>query len=191
MDSIQILQNLRNKFKSAFYGVFPSDRLPQYIANRPAYIIANTDPSHKSGTHWVAFYVPKRGRIEFFDSFGRRPQDKHFLKFIQNNGMGKEKHCFKHNSKCLQSDYSSVCGHYCCVYLINRKNGYSLKHFLTKFKNNKGYENDKKVVEMYKNLFERKKNKKRSGRSRQTGGLRKINIKCPEIICNQTCRSRL
>lgn len=190
MDSLQILRNLRKNVNNAFYGVFPSDRLPQHVIDRPAYIVANTDPAHKSGTHWVAFYIPKRGNIEYFDSFGKRPEDKNFLKFIRNN-KAKNK-CFKHNSKCLQSDYSSLCGHYCCVYLIHRKNGRSLKHFLSNFQRKNRDMNDQIIARMYKNIFVKEKtNVKRRKRERQTGGQSKKIIKCPSIICNQICRSRL
>lgn len=115
MDSIQILRNLRKKFTTSFYGVFPSDRLPDHIVDRPAFIVANTDPAYKSGTHWVAFYLPKRGRIEYFDSFGRRPEDRNFIRFLQNNNNNdnnntstnknsnclKQKYCFQYNKKCL------------------------------------------------------------------------------------------
>lgn len=218
MDSVQIIRNLQSKIKNAFYGVFPSDRLPQHVVNRPAYIVANTDPAHKSGTHWVAFYLPRRGCIEYFDSFGRRPHDKHFLNFMRNNctNTDKKRCCFKHNMKCLQSDFSALCGHYCCVYLYNRKNKRSLNQFLSKFRGNERYVNDQIIIRMYKNIYEKKKQKQSGGQrdnnkkrtkkitqrksesstitenTQQIGGLcNKQNAKYEApLICNQTCCSR-
>ena len=55
-----------------FDGVFSIDTLP----DRPRLLVCNTDPSDKPGRHWVAIYVDDDGnRGEFFDSFGRRPDD--------------------------------------------------------------------------------------------------------------------
>ena len=66
-------------------GVFPSDGLPTYRFKRPRFLIANTDPHHKPGRHWVAFYFPKKGPAEFFDSAGQPPSKVHrnFIKFLK------------------------------------------------------------------------------------------------------------
>jgi hypothetical protein len=47
--------------RKIFCGVFPSDKLPQTIEKYPCGFVANTDPSSKPGTHWVAFYLPSEG----------------------------------------------------------------------------------------------------------------------------------
>ena len=39
----------------------------------PFAYIFNLDPSYKPGVHWVAVYIDKEGRPEYFDSFGRPP----------------------------------------------------------------------------------------------------------------------
>ena len=54
-------------------------------------MVANTDPSSKPGTHWVAFYFPSKGKGEFFDSYGHPPiyynnSFKNFLKTPPVNG---------------------------------------------------------------------------------------------------------
>lgn len=151
MDTRQILNFLENiictnrKKKKKNYGVFPSDHLPVNVL-KPAFIIANTDPSYKPGTHWVAFYVPKKGPIEYFDSFGLQPRNKFFRKFINTNSTQSV-----WNKQRLQSDHTSVCGHYCCVYLHHRCSGRSMASFVKKF--NKNYkENDLKVLNLYSKI---------------------------------------
>jgi hypothetical protein len=54
---------------ASFQGVFSRDTLP----SKPRLLICNTDPSDKPGQHWIAIYVDKNLRGEFFDSFGRHP----------------------------------------------------------------------------------------------------------------------
>src|SRR5664279_2080844 len=56
--------------KSLFQGVYSVDTLP----SKPRLLVCNTDPSTKPGSHWIAIYVDKNGRGEYFDSFGRAPQ---------------------------------------------------------------------------------------------------------------------
>ena len=41
------------------------------IDKNPAIIIANTDPSAKSGSHWILFYFDNNGNVEYFDSLGK------------------------------------------------------------------------------------------------------------------------
>ena len=51
--------------------------LPNQL-KRPCSIIANTDPLHKPGEHWVALYLPPHSKtVEFFDSYGLPPATLH------------------------------------------------------------------------------------------------------------------
>ena len=69
IDSVLKQDPVTNK---KFCGVFASDKLPQAIETYLCGFVANTDPSHEPGTHWVAFYfASKEG--EFFDSYGYPP----------------------------------------------------------------------------------------------------------------------
>ena len=107
-----------------FLGVFPFDQFPlktlthNYYSSSPnAYCcIVNTDPSHKPGTHWVAFFIDKTKKkmshLEFFDSYGLPPNTYSFkfpspIQIISNQCT-------------LQSHDSTVCGHYCILYLYLR-----------------------------------------------------------------------
>ncbi len=60
-------------FGSKFLGVFPQDRLPDEIYNKPSkYAIINNHTSGMSGEHWVAIAgLPNSTKILIFDSFGR------------------------------------------------------------------------------------------------------------------------
>jgi len=94
---------------SDFDGVFSIDTLP----DRPRLLVCNTDPSDKPGRHWVAIYVDDDcNRGEFFDSFGRRPDDV-FERYLN-------RHCSSwiFNDRQLQSVTSKFCGHYCIYYCI-------------------------------------------------------------------------
>ena len=132
MDSSTIDKVLRNKAKNAFLGVFPRDKIPSTLpTQRPVLFIANTDISSGPGKHWVAFFYPKSGRPEFFDSAGRKPSD-----------YGFHGH-FKHKRRRLQAHDSNVCGQFSIYYLFQRLNGKNpieiYKHFGRNLDNNDAY----------------------------------------------------
>ena len=57
MNTAEIDRILRREGARDFDGVFSVDTLP----DRPRLLVCNTDPSHRSGRHWVAICV-KDGR---------------------------------------------------------------------------------------------------------------------------------
>ena len=91
-------------------GVFERDDLPDVTSEkRPWCLILNTDRKDLPGTHWLALYAPQPGRIELFDSFGFSPSMYGFYSLDP-----------LHLLYSLQSPSSSVCGHYCIVYIYLR-----------------------------------------------------------------------
>ena len=124
MNTTEIEQLLAKQ--PGFQGVYSSDRLP----NNPRLLVCNTDPSWKAGEHWIAIYVDKNGRGEYFDSFGRRP-DKHFERYLNANCSS-----WTFNKKRLQSSISSFCGFYCVLFVVLRVRGFDLNKL---FKNDTGY----------------------------------------------------
>ena len=97
-------------------GVFDRDELPDLNREiRPWCIIFNTDPKDQPGTHWLALYAPSARSIELFDLFGFSPS-MYSLEFLDP----------LHSSYSLQLPSTSVCGHYCIVYIYLRSHYYSL-----------------------------------------------------------------
>lgn len=92
-------------------------------------IVFNTDPSYKSGSHWVALYfcISKK-QIYFFDSYGVRPQKefrdfmKKICKFMINYlNFDKKDIDIRHNK--LRHQYSdSECGVYSINFIIRMLN---------------------------------------------------------------------
>jgi len=147
MNTLEINHVLRcNKQTSKiFKGVFALDQLPKTI-KKQTFLIVNTDKAKDPGIHWLAIYIPKQGCIEYFDSFGRKPDKLEILSYLKNQ-------CIVFNEKQLQNNYSDVCGQYCCVYSWYRCCGYSMKAFLKKFSKGNHIENDKLILNIFQKLF--------------------------------------
>ena len=97
-------------------GVLARDELPDLTLEiRPWCLILNTDPKYQPETHWLALYAPIGRNIELFDSFCFTPS-KYSLDFLDP----------LNSSYSLQSPSTSVCGHYCIVYIYLRSHNYSL-----------------------------------------------------------------
>lgn len=139
-------ENKYNKFK--FFGALPSDfskiRTPlnnQYIhdlvsAGKTKYgIIFNTDPSTKSGQHWVSFYMDLDDQsVEYCDSLGHSPF-KTVNEYINNLILySKVKYNIdlvrKCNKKKFQQRYDGDCGVYSINYIVARLNGRSFEDII-------------------------------------------------------------
>lgn len=115
--------------KKYFLDVFASDHLPESIEQFPSCFIANVDSSAEPGSHWVAFYLSSKDKMEFFDSFGNEPA---FYEGPIRNFTIQFSHV-NYNPLTLQTDMTAVCGQYCIYYLYSRCRGSSLKTFLSHF----------------------------------------------------------
>lgn len=166
MDTIQLTKAmLKNKHtKHSFLGVFPRDKLPKKVKKKPALIICNTHDSKNPGEHWVAFFIPRKGKPEYFDSIGKKPNQHEFIKFLEKNSERN----FSYNPNRLQSTFSTVCGQYCAVYLLYRAKKVSVKNFLKHFTENH-LKNDELIQVLFNKNF----------KSSQVGA--------NSVLCNQTC----
>ncbi len=117
------------------------NKLPAKIRRKPRLYVVNTDPSWRSGTHWVAFYFPLRGPAEYFDSAGRGPEryNGRFRNILIANGPS-----YVYNTDRLQGEMSTKCGAYCLFYAMWRCRGLSMEDILNKL--TRDYENNERIV---------------------------------------------
>lgn len=134
-----------------FLGVFAADEMPRI---KPGGIIVNTDDRNKPGMHWIAIFIDRLGNGEFFDSYGLPPWVDSHISFM--------KRCkrWRYNRIALQSLTSSVCGHYCMLFLDARSRGISMNKFLKQIKQRDKYSNDAKAYIMWCNKFHIKRCRK-------------------------------
>ena len=116
------LNAVTNKY---FDGIYSSDTLKE-IVDKPNLIICNTDPSNKSGEHWVLFFF-RDSSVDFFDSLGRdiKYYGSVFLDFIA-NFVDNYKQCVKRTQP-IESD---LCGQYCLYYAFAACNGFPMEEIV-------------------------------------------------------------
>ena len=152
MNTLQLKQILSSDsfIKKSFGGVYACDQLSTLtVDSYPKSIVVNTDPTNLPGTHWVAIYFTDEMKGEFFDSYGRRPDDynRHFLNFMDRNSLEWES-----NEKELQSAFSAVCGQYCIYYLFHRCRDIPMSSIVNKFSGDK-LRNDQIVYDFVKSSY--------------------------------------
>lgn len=163
------------------YGVFPADRIPQFLG-RPAGIIVNTDDHRHSGQHWQALFITRTGTGIFFDSFGRKPN----LPYVKDR-LRKNTTSHVWNTKRLQSLNSTVCGQYCIMFLYYMKRGYSLSKFCQMFSSTDYHKNDFIAFNFHKNI--KKISNKKVYKNNVENYIGKGNIKKPVWV--QSCIPRI
>lgn len=133
------------------YDVYAADRLPTVAIGPSTAIIVNTDPHTESGEHWVAFYTDRDGRrIEYFDSFGNPPHLPTYQQFLRRNSSRP----YIYNSHRLQGYNTSVCGHYCLVYLYCRVHcDMTMNDFVGLFGGSSPAVNDTTVRSLFDEIF--------------------------------------
>jgi len=106
-----ILTRILPKSKVNYLGIFAQDEIPTNLKTitYPACFLANTDPSTKPGSHWVAFFLSSPSKIDFFDSYGFHPRVYGFSLPVTN-----------YNHTQYQTFNSKVCGQFSIFYLYSR-----------------------------------------------------------------------
>ena len=98
-----------------FKGVYALDEIVHIKQKSfPSAYVFNLDPSYKPGSHWVAVCIDRKGRPEYFDSFGRPPpiEIKDFLYTFAESWKLEIQSCTR--SRILFYDMWSIC---CVLYL--------------------------------------------------------------------------
>jgi len=121
--TMRLFPSTRNRF----VGVYPADKVPENFLpfTLPCCFIANTDPSWKPGTHWVAAFVDKNGNVEYFDSYGRRPVNPRIRTFCGR--------AYRYNPYMIQPLFSVSCAQFCIFYLVQRCKGISFQSVIKMF----------------------------------------------------------
>lgn len=107
--------------KKYFTGVYSINTLKN-IKVKPRLVICNTDPSYKTGKHWVLFFF-YNNTVDYFDSLGKKPEyyGKEFITFMKSYAT-KYNLCLNR----IQPKDSSICGHYCVWFAIMRSRNYNM-----------------------------------------------------------------
>jgi hypothetical protein len=128
--------------KRCYGDVCPADRLPSIVHPRPRLYIVNTDKSGRPGTHWVSFYFPPRGPVEFFDPAGHAPEYYHhrFKCVVLANGPH-----YLYSTNRIQDFDTVTCGQYCLFYALRRCRGSSMRNIIRSFSTTDLSANEEKV----------------------------------------------
>ena len=134
MNTIQLVKAFKkDKYtRKSFCGVIPIDFLPLRKVKKKCAFIVNTDKSTEVGQHWFSIYVPRSGPIEYFDSYGLKPQNEEIYDFIRANGSK-----YIYNTTAIQGNSSISCGKFSILFLYFRTRGYKMKDYLKFFTSNK------------------------------------------------------
>lgn len=126
--------------EKSFYDILPWNCLPRSLTYFPTIYIINEDNSFSSGSHWVVLFKPsKTSLLEYFDSFGRKPR----MELVENSN-------FIFNSTAIQNIFSSLCGHYCLLFIWFRlKLHLSMNDFVERMKSL----SDESVLNLSMNIF--------------------------------------
>ena len=121
MNTREIAFVLKNYPMYTFKDVCARNRLPRRT-NVPCTLVANTDPDDRKGQHWIAMYIDKDRRGEYYDPYGIPPFHSVFVNFLN-------KQCvvWTYNPIQVQHMNSLVCGQHCIYYLIQRSRGNSMQ----------------------------------------------------------------
>jgi hypothetical protein len=124
MDTKQLFLALsQNKTTQPYFdGIYAKDTVSD-IEGKPQLIVCNTDASHHSGTHWIAFFF-ENDTCEYFDSFGKPLlfYGQEFVEFVKNFATQ-----FIASDKKVQSAKTATCGQYCLYFAFKKCKGHSLK----------------------------------------------------------------
>ena len=133
-----------------FLGVFPCNIHPSIKNSSCNFsLIFNTDKETEKGEHFVAIFRSKNNFF-YFDSFGKKCDNKMIRKFIKNNLRNRQ---LVSNNKRIQNEKSLFCGLYCISFIQSQNKNISLNDFLKNFSFKNTLSNDIVVTKMITDEF--------------------------------------
>lgn len=111
---------------SRFLGVLPANQMPTTMPPNTT-LIVNCCDEGLEGRHWVALHMDGNGGMDFFDSFGMRPDLYNLTLKLPNWTM------LTISRQQLQSNMSNVCGLYCAYFCFKRTRGCRLEEIIAPF----------------------------------------------------------
>jgi hypothetical protein len=125
MDTISIRYALKDV--KSFLGVYPFD-VPHSIVQTGG-IIVNRDPHTEEVSQWIAIHFqPKSSSAFFFDSYGNPASVPDIQDFIH-----RCRTVCHHNTIRLQGPDTTLCGHYCCLFVLYMDRGFTPQQFVALF----------------------------------------------------------
>ena len=116
----------------------------------PGIYVYNTRPAADTSSsvpgHWVGVCIPRGGRAEFFDSYGRHPSAYGNWTVDLMNGTGGS--TWVYNNVPLQGIASFTCGHYVTAYCGFRFMGWSMEDYVDLFDPSTPRINDSIIVRL-------------------------------------------
>ena len=132
--------------KKGYLGAFPACEIP--ISKKKRYFfITNTDLHDEPGTHWTAWMV-EGDKIDFFDSFGRSPNNKQFPYEFKKFILGKK---VSYSAFRVQQYTSNTCGYFCMYYIYFRSLGLDFGYIINQLTDLK--DNDDIVISFSNSLL--------------------------------------
>ena len=132
--------------KKGYLGAFPACEIP--ISKKKRYFfITNTELHDEPGTHWTAWMV-EGDKIDFFDSFGRSPNNKQFPYEFKKFILGKK---VSYSAFRVQQYTSNTCGYFCMYYIYFRSLGLDFGYIINQLTDLK--DNDDIVISFSNSLL--------------------------------------
>ena len=119
--------------KRFFLGVFACDQLPA-IHSYPCSFVLNLDPATQDGSHWVGVFALSPHRLNYFDSYGMKPNECVRRTLRQFSRI-------THNTRTFQSLSSSTCGYFAMAFIALSSLGVSFEKIIQLFGDSKHVEN--------------------------------------------------
>jgi len=108
-----------------------------------------TDPSTKPGSHWIAIFIAMDGNAEILTAMDLNESNvESILSFLARYSR------IGWNTVPIQGPFSSVCGHYCIYFVIQRCNNRSMHEIIKQLSVNDAEENDEMITDWINEQFD-------------------------------------